>query len=330
MIILTGGAGFIGSALLHELNQRGQTDILVVDSADHPRKDRNLAALKYRELVGIAEFRQRLAAGAYDAAGVTDVLHIGACSATTETNRDYLQDNNVACSQEIIRWCVARNLRCVYASSAATYGDGEHGFCDDHALFDRLKPLNLYGQSKLDVDVWARDQGFLDRVVGLRYFNVFGPNEWHKEGMRSVVNKKFPEIRDAGKITLFKSYRPNYADGAQERDFIYVRDVVEVTLWFLEHREVSGVFNVGTGTARTWNDMARAMCAALYRPTAIRYVEMPANLQGQYQYHTRADVTKLRQVGYERPFTSLEDAINEYVRGFLAPDRHLGEPSRGI
>ena len=329
MIILTGGAGFIGSALLFELNQRGQTDILVVDAVDHPRKVRNLAALKYRELLGIGDFRRHLAAGDYDSAGVSGVLHIGACSATTETNWEYLQDNNIACTQEIIQWCVNRGVSCVYASSAATYGDGEHGFTDEHSMFDRLMPLNLYGKSKLDVDVWARDRGYLDHVAGLRYFNVFGPNEWHKEGMRSVVNKKFPEIRDTGKITLFKSYRPNYADGAQERDFVYVRDVVDITLWFLEQKDVSGVFNVGTGLARTWNDMARAMCGALYRPTAIRYVEMPENLRNQYQYHTKADVTKLRRAGYDRPFTSLEDSINDYIRGFLAPDRHLGEAPLG-
>ncbi len=325
MIILTGGAGFIGSAVLHELNRRGRDDVLVVDVVDHPRKLRNLAPLRYHERLGLTEFRNRLASGDLNRAGISGVLHLGACSATTETDWNYLADNNVAYSREIIRWCVAHNVRCVYASSAATYGDGNLGFSDDHALFDRLQPLNPYGRSKLVVDMWARDLGFLDRVAGLRYFNVFGPNEWHKEEMRSVVNKKFPDLRDGHGISLFRSYRPNYPDGGQERDFIYVGDVVAVTLWMLENAEVSGVFNVGTGIARSWNDLARAMFSALQLPESISYIEMPGNLRDQYQYHTCADVAKLRAAGYSAGFLTLEQAVPDYVRNFLMPDRHLGE-----
>ncbi len=325
MLILTGGAGFIGSALLFELNQRGCSDVIVVDVVDHPRKERNLAALKYEELIGVGEFREKLAGGAYDRSGVSGVLHLGACSATTETDWDYLYDNNVVFSQELIRWCARGDVRCVYASSAATYGDGESGYSDDHALFDNLKPMNLYGKSKLDLDIWARDQGLLGSVAGLRYFNVFGPNEWHKEGMRSVVNKKLPEIEEEGRMTLFKSYRDDYSDGGQERDFVYVSDVVDITLWMLGHPEANGVFNVGTGIARTWNDLARSMFSAVSKTENIEYVEMPDNLREQYQYHTRADISKLRSVGYDGEFVSLESAVKNYVVDHLQSDRHLGE-----
>lgn len=325
MIILTGGAGFIGSALLHELNRRGRTDVLVVDVIDHPRKARNLAPLQFRELVGIHEFRRALATGQYDQCSVTGFLHMGACSATTETDWNYLADNNVEYSQEILRWCVDHKVRCVYASSGATYGDGAQGFSDDHSMFHHLQPLNLYGRSKLAVDIWARDKGYLASVAGLRYFNVFGPNEWHKEGMRSVVNKKFPELRDHGFITLFKSYDGRYADGTQERDFIYVRDIVDMTLWFLDHHEASGVFNLGSGRARTWNDMAQAMFAAAKRTPRIVYVDMPDDLKKQYQYHTQAGVSKLRAAGYTKECWTLENAISDYVCGHLLPDAHLGE-----
>lgn len=325
MIILTGGAGFIGSAILHELNQRGRSDVIVVDVIDHARKERNLAPLRYADLVGISDFRQKLAQGAYDRRGITGVLHLGACSATTEQNWDYLMDNNVRYSQELCRWSADHGVRCVYASSAATYGDGELGFRDEHELFERLRPLNLYGRSKLDTDFWARNEGLLATQVGLRYFNVYGPNEWHKEGMRSVVNKKLPEIQDTGSISLFKSYHPGYRDGGQERDFIYVRDVVAITLWFLDHPEIGGVFNVGSGVAHTWNDVGAAMFKALGCPPRFKYVEMPETLRAQYQYHTRADISKLRSVGYMADITPLEDAIRDYVCNFLVPDKHLGQ-----
>jgi ADP-L-glycero-D-manno-heptose 6-epimerase len=324
MIVVTGGAGFIGSALVAELNRRGREDLLIVDDPDHERKVRNLRALRFKQR-GIARFRQELQAGAYDQAGITGVVHLGACSATTELNWDYLQDNNVNYSKELIEWSAERGTRCVYASSAATYGDGERGFNDSHPLFDKLAPLNPYGKSKLLVDVWARDRGLLSAVAGVRYFNVFGPNEWHKGGMRSVMNKKFPDVRDEGKITLFKSHHPDYPDGGQERDFIYVKDAVDATLWLLDHPAANGVFNVGTGTAETWNDVARPMFQALQKPVNIEYVDMPENLRNQYQYHTKADISKLRAAGYSSRFTPLDEAITDYVRNYLLPDRHLGE-----
>ncbi len=325
MIVVTGGAGFIGSALVAALNRGGCDDIVVVDAVDHERKERNLRPLRYRSLVGIADFRRELAAGGWDDAGITGIVHLGACSDTTEHNWDYLRDNNVDYSMALIGWSRDHGVRCVYASSAATYGDGGLGFSDDPALFDRLQPLNPYGRSKLIVDIRARDHGLLATAAGVRYFNVFGPNEWHKGGMRSVVNRKFPEVRDEGRITLFKSYHPGYADGGQERDFICVHDAVDATLWLLDHPEVGGVFNVGTGEARTWNDLARPMFRALGRPENIVYIEMPGTLRPQYQYHTRADISRLRAAGYTRPFTPLDAAVEDYVRNHLVPDLHLNE-----
>jgi ADP-L-glycero-D-manno-heptose 6-epimerase len=323
VILVTGGAGFIGSATIAELNRRGRTDILVVDAIDHERKRRNLDPLKFLSLVGIDEFRTNLRNGAYDSLTICGVVHLGACSDTTEHDWNHLQSNNVDYSKEVILWCSQHNVRCVYASSAATYGDGALGFDDDPRLFDQLAPLNPYGRSKLLVDIWARDHGLSQVAVGIRYFNVFGPNEWHKGVMRSVINKKFPRIRDGGSFTLFRSYHPNYTDGGQERDFIYVKDAVNATLWLLEQPTAGGVFNLGTGIARTWNDLARAMFIALRKPEQISYIEMPENLRNQYQYHTRAIMTRLRSAGYTKEFITLEDAIHDYVVNHLVPDKHL-------
>jgi len=325
MIVITGGAGFIGSALLWALNERGQRNVLVVDEIDHAEKERNLGPLHYEKLIGIKDFREQLLSGDYDSAGVEAVIHLGACSDTTEQDWDYLADNNVEYSKDIIRWCADRGVRCLYASSAATYGDGSLGFSDEHELFDELKPLNLYGKSKLSVDIWARDGGYLDTVVGLRYFNIYGPNEAHKEHMRSVVAKKFEEIRQKETIELFKSYNKKYADGEQERDFMYVKDAVAVTLFLLDQPELAGVYNVGTGEARTWNDMAKAMFAALTLEPDIRYIDMPEQVREHYQYHTQADLTKLAKAGFKASFAGLEQAISDYVARYLVPDLHLGE-----
>ncbi|MDP3996932.1 MAG: ADP-glyceromanno-heptose 6-epimerase [Candidatus Andersenbacteria bacterium] len=321
--IITGGAGFIGSALLWGLNERGVSDVLVVDDIDSDDKEINIAGLQYEQLAGIKEFREKLVAGEYNDSGVEAVLHMGACSSTTENDWDYLVDNNVEYSKDIIRWCFDRDGRCVYASSAATYGDGKLGFKDDHDLFDRLKPLNLYGKSKLAVDIWARDGGYLDKVVGLRYFNVFGSNEQHKGSMRSVIAKKFEQVRDKGVIELFKSYNDGFGDGEQERDFVYIKDAVAATLFFMDNPVLGGVFNVGSGVARTWNDVARSMFAALDKEVKINYIDMPAEVKNQYQYHTQADISKLRQAGYKGKFMSLEDAVADYVRNYLVLGKRL-------
>lgn len=325
MLIVTGGAGFIGSALVWALNKAGRGDIIVVDDVDHTEKEHNIGHLRYERLTGIADFRRQLIAGDYDGKGVEAIVHLGACSDTTEDDWDYLLDNNVEYSKDIIRWCVDRSVRCMYASSAAVYGDGSLGFSDDHELFDQLQPLNLYGKSKLLVDIWARDAGYLEQVTGLRYFNVFGPNEWHKEHMQSVIAKKFPDVRDKGFIELFKSDHPDYKDGEQERDFLYVKDAVAVTRWCMETPSATGVLNVGTGQAQTWNEVANALFAALDKKPDIRYVDLPKNLVGQYQYHTQADLKKLTKAGWKQPFMSLPESIADYAQQYLIPHRHLGD-----
>ncbi len=325
MIVVTGGAGFIGSAVVWALNKRGETDIVIVDDVDHEQKERNIAHLKYDRLVGIKEWREELTGGALDTLKVSGIIHLGACSDTTETNWEYLEDNNVEYSKDIIRWCHDHGVRCVYASSAATYGDGARGFSDDHELFNELEPLNLYGKSKLLVDIWARDGGYLDSAVGLRYFNIYGPNEWHKEHMRSVICKKFDEVSAEGVIRLFKSGHPDYKDGDQNRDFFYVKDTVDATLFFLDQAQGGGVFNVGSGKAQTWNQVAKAMFAALKKEPNIEYVDMPAKLKGQYQYHTQAETTKLRAAGYKQEATTLQSVIDDYMTNYLVPDKHLGE-----
>jgi len=325
MIIVTGGAGLIGSAVVWGLNRQGETDIIVVDELDHVGKERNLGPLAYERIIGIKEFREQLNDGDFDAAGITAIIHLGACSDTTEQDWDFLEDNNLKYSQDVIRWATDHKVRCLYASSAATYGDGDKGFSDSHDAFNQFEPLNLYGKSKLMTDIWARDGGYLDQCVGLRYFNVFGPNEDHKEHMRSVMAKKFPELRDQHIIRLFKSEHPDYADGEQERDFIYVKDAVSATLFFLSEPQINGVFNIGTGKAGTWKDVATAMFAAVGEKPNIEYIDLPDKLKGQYQYHTQADITKLLQAGYGEKFTRLNDAVSDYVQNYLVPDKHLGE-----
>lgn len=325
MIIITGGAGFIGSALLWELNNRGRTDIILVDDIDHDQKEKNIAHLHYEQLVCIDDFQQQLRAGHYDEQTVDGILHLGAISATTESDWQKLLHRNVEYTQDIIRAAVDRGIRCIYASSGQVYGFGEHGYSDDHRRFDQFETITLYGKSKLLVDIWARDAGYLDHVVGLRYFNVFGPNENHKENMRSVIAKQYETLAAKGFVELFESNSPDYADGEQQRDFLYIKDAVTVTLWFLEHPSLAGVYNVGTGQARSWNDVARAMFAAVGKPADIRYVAMPPALTGKYQYFTQADITKLRAAGFKEPFMSIEDSISEYITDYLMSNKHLGE-----
>lgn len=324
MIVVTGGAGFIGSVLAWALNQRGRTDVVLVDEVNHAEKERNIAPLGYHHIVDVEEFKQQLLNDRLSYK-VEAIFHLGAISSTTETDWNKFLERNVNYTKAVIQWCVDHNARCVYASSGATYGNGQQGFSDDHALFDQLKPLNLYGKSKLDVDIWARDNSYLEKVVGLRYFNVFGPNEQHKEHMRSVVAKKFEQLEQNGVVELFKSYNPNYQDGDSTRDFIYIFDAVDATLFFLDHSEANGVFNIGTGQARSWNDLARAMFAAVNKEPNIRYIDMPENLRNQYQYFTQADITKLRAAGYDKPFLSLEDSVKDYIQTYLLTGKHVGE-----
>lgn len=321
MIVVTGGAGFIGSALVHALNRRGCTDIHIVDVEDHPEKKNNLAPLKYSRLLEPDAFLKQVRDGTLT--GVDTLFHLGACSSTTETDVDFLNKNNFQYTQHLARYCLDRGIRFIYASSAATYGDGRQGYSDDESLLAALKPLNPYGQSKQDFDLWAKQEGMLGRIVGLKYFNVFGPNEYHKEDMRSMVLKGFEQIRATQRIRLFKSYRPEVGDGEQVRDFIYIQDAVAMTLFFLDHPEVHGLFNVGSGQARSWNDLARSIFSAMQRETVIEYIEMPASVRDQYQYHTCAEIGKIRDAGYTSPLTSLEAAVDDYVKQYLIPGQHL-------
>ncbi len=324
MIVVTGGAGFIGSALVWGLNCRGVSDILVVDQLGCDEKWKNLRNLSFADYVEKDDFLEMVLEDKLPS-GVEAVLHMGACSDTTETNASHLIKNNYEYTKLLAQWAVAKNVRFIYASSAATYGDGSAGFSDEQNKIEVLRPLNMYGYSKQLFDLWARRTGLLKKIVGLKYFNVFGPNEYHKGQMRSFVLKAFEQINERGSISLFKSENPRYGHGEYMRDFLYVKDAVEMTLFFLDNPKVAGLYNIGTGKARTWNDMVKAVFAAMGKKPNIRYIEMPENLRRQYQYYTQADVAKLRNAGYEKPTSTLEEAITDYVRNYLMPHSYLGQ-----
>jgi ADP-L-glycero-D-manno-heptose 6-epimerase len=325
MIVVTGGAGFIGSALIWALNRRGEEDILVVDQLHETEKWKNLVGLCFADYLDKAVFIDRLGRGHFGN-DLQAILHMGACSATTEKDADYLMENNTRYTARIAAWREDHpRCRLIYASSAATYGDGALGYSDDETQLHGLRPLNMYGYSKHLFDLMALRNGWLKNIVGLKYFNVFGPNEYHKGDMRSVINKAYPQVRDEGVMRLFKSHRPDYADGEQLRDFIYVKDAVAMTLHFLEHPAIGGLFNIGTGRAQSWNDVAAALFKAADQPLNIDYIPMPDDLRGKYQYYTCADLTKLQAAGWKTPCRSLEDAVDDYVRHYLAADAYLSQ-----
>ncbi|MBN1828776.1 MAG: ADP-glyceromanno-heptose 6-epimerase [Deltaproteobacteria bacterium] len=317
MIVVTGGAGFIGSAVVWRLNREGIDDIVVVDNLGATEKWKNLVNCTYREYLHkdcfIAMVREDRAPFP-----ATAIVHMGACSSTTERNADYLMENNYRYTKILAQWAADRDIPFIYASSAASYGNGDQGFNDDDKLITTLKPTNMYGYSKHLFDCWMLSQNLERTIVGLKFFNVFGPNEYHKGDMRSVVHKAFCQIRREGAVRLFKSYRGDYGDGGQMRDFIYVKDCAEVIWWFLENRRATGIFNVGTGTARTWNDLAAAVFDAMGRKRQIDYSDMPESVRPHYQYFTEAAMDKLRKAGYDKPFYSLEEAVEEYVRRYLS------------
>lgn len=323
MIVVTGGAGFIGSAIIHALNAKGREDLLVVDDVDHPEKQKNLAALRYRELRSKGAFLEDVHARRLP--DLEAMVHMGACSSTTETDAVFLSKNNFEYSRDLADYALEKGIRFVYASSAATYGNGSEGYADDESRLQCFRPLNLYGESKHRFDLWAREKGAFADIVGLKYFNVYGPNEYHKGDMQSLVRKGFFQVKETGKIRLFKSYKPEVADGGQERDFLYIKDAVAMTLFFLERKDVGGLFNVGSGTARNWNDLAKAVFSAMQLEAKIEYIEMPESIRNQYQYHTCAVMHKIRDAGYDSPRISLEDGIGDYVKNYLLPGKRLGE-----
>jgi len=309
--IVTGGAGFIGSNLIEALNQRGEDHILVVDDLGHDEKWRNLVGLNYADYWDKDDFRFHLR---NDSLGEADVVfHLGACSSTTERNASFLADNNYRFSCELCEWCLRHKARFVYASSAATYGNGAEGYSDDLDKVPQLKPLNMYGYSKQMFDLWALRHGLFDRIAGIKYFNIYGPREAHKGDMRSMVHKAFCQVKETGKIRLFKSDHPDYRDGEQLRDFMFVRDAVAITMFLAENQDANGLFNCGSGKARTWLDLARAVFAAMQREPQIEFFDMPEVLRAKYQYHTEADVSRLRAAGYREPFTSLEEGVRSYI-----------------
>ena len=313
--IVTGGAGFIGSNIVSALNGRGEDDILVVDELGSDEKWKNLVGLRY------SDYWERDAlrfAVQHDTLGDIDtVFHMGACSATTERNASYLADNNYRYTRELCEWCINHGVRFIYASSGATYGDGSLGYSDSDDVTPTLRPLNMYGYSKHMLDLWALRHDLLDQIVGLKFFNVYGPREDHKGDMRSVVNKSYEQIVAGGEVKLFKSYDPKYRDGEQVRDFVYVKDAVNVCLWFHDNRKRSGLFNVGTGKTRSWLDLVHAVYTAMNRPPKVEFIDMPEHLKGKYQYHTQADIAKLQAAGYDEPFTSLEEGVRDYVQNWL-------------
>ena len=323
-ILVTGGEGFIGSALVWALNRRGCDNIVVCDVLGTNEKWRNLTPLRFADYVEAADLLPRLQNGAL---GKFDlVLHLGACSATTEKDASYLIRNNFEFTKDLAAWSLAHAARFVYASSAATYGDGSAGMEDDVTQLDKLRPLNMYGYSKHLFDVHAQRAGFLNKIVGLKYFNIFGPNEDHKADMRSLVHKSTAQVQAEKLIRLFKSYRPDFRDGEQQRDFLYVKDCVAMTLHLAATPTAGGLFNIGSGEARTWINLANAVFTALDQKPKIEFIEMPETIRDKYQYFTQANIARLRATGYSEKITSLENAVADYVRNYLVPDKRL-DPS---
>jgi ADP-L-glycero-D-manno-heptose 6-epimerase len=320
-VLVTGGAGFIGSALVWALNRQGCDNIVVCDILGTNEKWRNLTPLRFTDYVEAENLLPRLQNGSL---GKFDlVLHMGACSATTEKDATYLIKNNFEFTKDLCAWSLANKARFVYASSAATYGDGSAGMDDDEAKLDTLRPLNMYGYSKHLFDLHAQRAGFLNKIVSLKFFNIFGPNEDHKADMRSLVHKSFAQVENENVIRLFKSYRDDFRDGEQKRDFLYVKDAVAMTLHLAANKKVGGLFNIGSGAARTWIDLANSVFAALGRESEIEFIEMPETIRDKYQYFTQANISKLRATGYKEKITSLENAVSDYVRNYLIHDKRL-------
>ena len=326
-VIVTGGAGLIGSAVVWALNQRGQENILVVDRLGTEEKWRHLPPLRFADYLQADDFLTRIESAPPQFGSVIAVYHLGACSATTERDAGYLVQNNFEFTKKLCHWAISRRARFAYASSAATYGDGSRGMDDKDDNLARLRPLNMYGYSKHLFDIYAQRAGILKGIVGLKYFNVFGPNEDHKGEMRSVVAKAYEQILATGRLTLFKSHRPDFEHGKQMRDFLYVKDAVDITLHLADRPLAGGLYNVGSGRAQTWLELAHAVFAALGRDPVIEFVDMPETLRGKYQYHTCADVAKLRASGYTKPPTPLAEAVRDYVVNYLVPGRPLGDES---
>lgn len=319
MIIVTGAAGFIGSCLVRKLNDEGFNDLVLVDDFSLPEKAPNLENKKYTSKVERKVFHSWIRD---NHRFVQFIFHIGARTDTTEFNKEIFDELNLNYTKDIWNLCVEFGLPLVYASSAATYGSGEHGYKDDHSIINKLIPLNPYGESKNDFDKWALAQEKTPYFwVGLKFFNVYGPNENHKGRMASVIFHAFNQINKNGGMKLFRSHRDDFKDGEQLRDFVYVKDVVEICYFFLKHRKDSGLYNLGSGKARTFLALAQNTFAALGKEENITFIDTPEDIRDKYQYFTEADMSKIKGIGYDKKFFSLEEGINDYVKNYLLPDK---------
>lgn len=315
MIIVTGAAGFIGSCLIQKLNELNFNYIIAVDDFSFEEKNKNLIGKKIKEKVERTQFFTWLDANFRE---VEFIFHIGARTDTTEFDKSIFDELNVNYSKEIWNRCVEYQIPLVYASSAATYGLGELGYDDDESKIPGLKPLNPYGDSKNDFDIWALQQVKKPFFwAGLKFFNVYGPNEYHKGRMASVIWHAFRQINEKGSLNLFRSHRPDYGDGEQMRDFIYVKDLIDVCIFFMEHRKNSGIYNLGTGIARSFNDLGKSTFAAMGKEAVINYIDTPIDIRDKYQYFTEANMSKLRQIGFTQPFHTLEEGVKDYVQNYL-------------
>lgn len=323
MIVVTGGAGFIGSAIVWRLNEQGITKIIVVDDLGADEKWKNLVSLKFDDFIHKDDFISMIIDRDIPFE-IDSVIHMGANSSTTEKDANHLFSNNYLYTKELATYSLEKDIRFIYASSAATYGDGSLGFDDDENKLETLRPLNMYGYSKQLFDLWAKRKEAFNKIVGLKYYNVYGPNEYHKGDMRSVVHKAFEQVRDTGKVKLFKSLNSKYKDGEQLRDFIYIKDAVEMTLFFLDKPKTNGLFNLGTGKAQTWNDLVASIFKSLNKPVSIEYIDLPEHLREKYQYFTEAKMNKIKKAGYSLPITSLEDGVTDYVKNYLSGKLYLG------
>ncbi len=324
-IVITGGCGFIGSGILWALNKEGLDDIIVVDELNSKEREKNIAGLKFNDLIDRDDFISKILDGSLNSLKIDAIFHLGACSSTTERDLGYLIENNYNYSRNLARFSLKNDIRFIYASSAATYGDGSLGFNDNDSIdvLSKLKPLNYYGYSKQWFDIWARHSGALDSMVGLKYFNVYGPNEYHKEDMRSFVLKAYEQIKNKGEVRLFKSYRDGLADGEQLRDFIYLKDAVKMSLLFLNNRDLSGIYNIGTGKANSFDHLVEAVFKALKLKPNIKYIEMPEALKEQYQYFTQANIKKIKEAGYSDDLYDFDSAVKDYVKNYLEPGAYL-------
>ena len=317
MIVVTGGAGFIGSALVWRLNTLGHKDIIIVDNLASDDKYKNLVSLNYQDVFDKDDFGNMVANGFLKNYKIEKIYHLGACSSTTQLDMKFLLHNNFEYSKFLCQNALENNVRFIYASSAATYGDGSNGYSDDENNLESLRPLNPYGYSKHLFDLWVKHNSLLDKVVGLKYFNVYGPNEYHKNDMKSIVNKCFHQIKETGKARLFKSSSKEFGDGEQKRDFIYVKDTVEMTLFFGDNKNVNGIYNIGTGEANSFNSFVKPIFKALNLKENIEYFDMPEILKNKYQNFTRADIGKIYKAGYKEKLSTINEAVTDYVANYL-------------